>query len=663
MRHSVNIVITLWTLLFFSQSAVLVPHSYPESDIARVISESLTDPFEIISKSKSLQHDFNSFANLTFEVMVSQIVHTLSEELVVHVVILGFPEIDLNDVERCLEARSDDELSIPLITADDILEGDTQPFAKERSRMSLHPSSPRSYLQRRHITYHVTRDALLSAILSNATAVIKSKSFETVTQVLHTHYEKTYPRQIVLYVVAQQMIKCNPQTMPSFVPMGRSRDRYLIVVIDDVAEGKRSLSAAYFAHTIHSTLTGTLLPQALFHRPLLTLPTVLPFSSSSSLPLVTLELVFVTISSVPPNNYTMSLLAQTLFEVEQSVRSLPLLPSQQLVVRVVHHSFTSCASCVTAYLRARSTLATTIVAPDGNVATQLRLSLDANALRHVLRAYKSQLVASPSSATALTFPVYIFVLNDDFSKYDDEGISDEKDDEVQETIRFSHTFGDDDDFPNVRTFSELLVALWTPQHPSRTLSSSSSDILENDFCHERVLNLFEQLTLALARQWWGVTKQHIIPTSWLFPELATRVLYTHFLLYHVIYSLDSLFLHLKELRRPLTALLTMDEYATFLQRWQLLVYKMTQAHTLRGSDSIKTAQLGLKFLYSARYDIEALHRLIHSAGKRVRAYFLCDYIPAHRPTVTWVRAGVIIQSILLFCVLAAICFCRRRGKC
>jgi hypothetical protein len=62
-----------------------------------------------------------------------------------------------------------------------------------------------------------------------------------------------------------------------------------------------------------------------------------------------------------------------------------------------------------------------------------------------------------------------------------------------------------------------------------------------------------------------------------------------------------------------------------LQRWYVLMYKLTQARTLLSRHSVESTQLALRFLHSARYDTNAIHHLIHRAGQRVRTYFVCDY--------------------------------------
>lgn len=93
MRYLLNFLILLLSLFLFSHFTAL--SALDAEELNRLISQTLTDPFENISTSKSLHFDINLPANFTFETLVSQIYNTLGEELIVHVVLLGFPDLDL----------------------------------------------------------------------------------------------------------------------------------------------------------------------------------------------------------------------------------------------------------------------------------------------------------------------------------------------------------------------------------------------------------------------------------------------------------------------------------------------------------------------------------------------------------------------------------------
>jgi hypothetical protein len=540
-----------------------------------------------------------------------------------------------NELQRCLEARSEDERAIPLwdSSREEALTSEKKHFHSMATSLSAHPlTAQRYYVQRRQLTYHVTRDTSLAAMLlfwpssdrsvhsihhntGNKTQ-ISVLTLQTLSQVLHRDYQKRYLRQTVLYVVAQHVL-CSVSTTSTSTSAARSSStplffegesapgaRYLIVLVDDTTalhprvnttattvEGTTPLTSVYsLAHAIHNVFERALLPTPPLRRPLLTfsknilvsplLSSAINKSASSSnnsrdrnedndseqsgVALLEIRVVVVFASSASDENK--QLIAPILFEFEQRLRSLPLLPSQQLVMKVHYHSFASCVQCRTAYLHALTTSTTTFVEPPhGHILTQLHFSLDAVVLRHFLRLYEAHLIASSAAtgpqsnaAATFTYPVYIFVLDNNNAW------------EREEELSFNSNSGGGGnaletaiDLTNVRSFPELLVAVWTPPSISSsssrfatTSTSSTSSTSEEErggserrqgrnVCNKRALNFTEQLVFALVREWWGVTNKHVVPSSWLFSELAAHSLYTHTLLYLILSPLDSLFFHLK----------------------------------------------------------------------------------------------------------------------
>jgi len=110
-------------------------------------------------------------------------------------------------------------------------------------------------------------------------------------------------------------------------------------------------------------------------------------------------------------------------------------------------------------------------------------------------------------------------------------------------------------------------------------------------------------------------------------DTATRhILYSeiHFLFEDV----NNLFSHFLEFGRELDETLSPSENLQFLRRWNLLQFKIEEASKLL---SLQDFQGALSFVKTMSFDVEALHKLIHSAGRRLSWDLLCSQSPS-KPT-------------------------------
>jgi hypothetical protein len=97
--------------------------------------------------------------------------------------------------------------------------------------------------------------------------------------------------------------------------------------------------------------------------------------------------------------------------------------------------------------------------------------------------------------------------------------------------------------------------------------------------------------------------------------------------------------------KELEDVLEFDEYSTFVRRWNLLRYKL--------SESIKFTSLGerntaIYFLRAAQFDLSALVTLVEDTSSRIVSVLQCK---VEKPIVTTLMSKMQLVFVIIFIIL------------
>lgn len=98
------------------------------------------------------------------------------------------------------------------------------------------------------------------------------------------------------------------------------------------------------------------------------------------------------------------------------------------------------------------------------------------------------------------------------------------------------------------------------------------------------------------------------------------LLFGHFLVQTLDFCISK---HLQEYDKELEEVLSPSDYLQFLRRWNMLMFKIEEA---RGFLSLQDYYSSFQFVQSLRYDVTALHKLVHSAGKHIQTVLICEKV-------------------------------------